>query len=51
MYRICCTLREGLMVKVEKPAKEKRFDYLLIESTAVRVARTFSFQDEANSIF
>ena len=30
---ICCTLREDLMVEVERLAKEERFDYLLIEST------------------
>ena len=28
---ICCTLREDLMVEVERLAKENRFDYLLIE--------------------
>jgi G3E family GTPase len=51
---ICCTLREDLMIEVEKLAKEKRFDYLLIESTGISepvpVAQTFSFQDEANGI-
>ena len=30
---ICCTLREDLMIEVERLAKENRFDYLLIEST------------------
>lgn len=30
---ICCTLREDLMVEVEKLAAQKKFDYLLIEST------------------
>ena len=30
---ICCTLREDLMIEVERLAKEDRFDYLLIEST------------------
>lgn len=51
---ICCTLREDLMVEVEKLAKEERFDYLLIESTGISepipVAQTFSFQDEENGI-
>src|SRR3546814_12220368 len=32
---ICCTLREDLMVEVERLASENRFDYLLIESTGI----------------
>lgn len=51
---ICCTLREDLMIEVEKLAKEGRFDYLLIESTGISepipVAQTFTFQDESNNI-
>lgn len=51
---ICCTLREDLMVEVEKLAKEDRFDYLLIESTGISepipVAQTFSYVDEENGI-
>ena len=47
---ICCTLREDLMVEVEKLARENRFDYLLIESTGISepipVAQTFSFISE-----
>jgi len=51
---ICCTLREDLMIEVEKLAKEQRFDYLLIESTGISepipVAQTFSFASEDGSI-
>lgn len=51
---ICCTLREDLMVEVEKLAKEGRFDYLLIESTGISepvpVAQTFSYVNEEKNI-
>jgi|TARA_B110000259_G_scaffold156118_1_gene177485 G3E family GTPase len=51
---ICCTLREDLMIEVERLAKENRFDYLLIESTGISepvpVAQTFSFVDDQNGI-
>ncbi|SEB52120.1 GTPase, G3E family [Tenacibaculum sp. MAR_2009_124] len=51
---ICCTLREDLMIEVERLANENRFDYLLIESTGISepipVAQTFSFVDEENNI-
>jgi G3E family GTPase len=51
---ICCTLREDLMIEVEKLALENRFDYLLIESTGISepvpVAQTFSFVDEQQGI-
>lgn len=44
---ICCTLREDLMLEVEKLAKMNKFDYLLIESTGISepipVAQTFTF--------
>jgi G3E family GTPase len=51
---ICCTLREDLMLEVERLAKENRFDYLLIESTGISepipVAQTFTFQDDEKGI-
>lgn len=51
---ICCTLRQDLMIEVERLAKEERFDYLLIESTGISepvpVAQTFSFVDDENGI-
>ncbi|HAN40124.1 MAG TPA: GTP-binding protein [Chitinophagaceae bacterium] len=51
---ICCTLREDLLKEVERLANEKRFDYLLIESTGISeplpVAQTFTYVDDANGI-
>lgn len=51
---ICCTLREDLLREVEKLALEKKFDYLLIESTGISeplpVAQTFTYQDESQGI-
>ena len=47
---ICCTLRDDLLLEVRRLASEKRFDYLLIESTGIAeplpVAATFEFRDE-----
>lgn len=47
---ICCTLREDLLEQVESLAAEKKYDYLLIESTGISeplpVAATFDFRDE-----
>ncbi len=46
---ICCTLREDLLEEVARLADERRFDYLLIESTGIAeplpVAETFEFED------
>ncbi len=47
---ICCTLRDDLLVEVSKLARERKYDYLLIESSGISeplpVAQTFSFMDE-----
>jgi len=47
---ICCTLRDDLLAEVSRLAQERRFDYLLIESTGISepipVAQTFTFEDE-----
>jgi len=47
---ICCTLREDLMIEVEKLAAQNKFDYLIIESTDISepipVAQTFTFESE-----
>lgn len=47
---ICCTLRDDLLDEVRRLAAERRFDYLLIESTGISeplpVATTFDFRDE-----
>ncbi len=51
---ICCTLREDLMVEVEKLALQNKFEYLLIESTGISepipVAQTFTFESEDGKI-
>lgn len=47
---ICCTLRDDLLKEVRTLAEDRRFDYLVIESTGISeplpVAATFSFRDE-----
>jgi G3E family GTPase len=47
---ICCTLREDLLLEVNRLAADGKFDYLLIESTGISeplpVAETFTFADE-----
>ncbi len=47
---ICCTLRDDLLAEISRLAQERRFDYLLIESTGISepipVAQTFTFEDE-----
>ena len=47
---ICCTLRENLLLEVNKLAKDNKFDYLVIESRGISeplpVTETFTFADE-----
>jgi G3E family GTPase len=47
---ICCTLREDLMIEVEKLAKSGDIDYIVIESTGISepipIAQTFTYVDE-----
>jgi G3E family GTPase len=50
---ICCTLREDLLLEINKLAKDNKFDYLVIESTGISeplpIAETFTFADEDGS--
>ena len=47
---ICCTLREDLILEVEKLANQGDLDYIVIESTGISepvpVAQTFTYVDE-----
>lgn len=51
---ICCTLREDLMIEVERLAKQGDIDYIVIESTGISepvpVAQTFCYVDESMGI-
>ncbi|MBN6885653.1 G3E family GTPase [Cytobacillus horneckiae] len=51
---ICCTLREDLLVEVERLAKQGDIDYIMIESSGISepvpVAQTFSYIDEEMNI-
>ncbi|MBM7587031.1 G3E family GTPase [Bacillus pakistanensis] len=47
---ICCTLREDLIIEVEKLVNAGEIDYIVIESTGISepipVAQTFTYMDE-----
>jgi G3E family GTPase len=51
---ICCTLREDLLIEIQRLANMGKFDYLVIESTGISeplpVAETFTFEDEEGKI-
>ncbi|WP_394140651.1 GTP-binding protein [Cytobacillus oceanisediminis] len=51
---ICCTLREDLMIEVERLVKDGEIDYILIESSGISepipVAQTFTYIDEEHGI-
>ncbi|QKS71204.1 GTP-binding protein [Paenalkalicoccus suaedae] len=51
---ICCTLREDLLLEVEKLAADKELDAIVIESSGISepvpVAQTFSYIDEETGV-
>lgn len=51
---ICCTLREDLILEVEKLANKGNLDYIVIESTGISepipVAQTFTYIDDSLGI-
>jgi G3E family GTPase len=51
---ICCTLREDLMIEVERLVHAGDIDYILIESTGISepipIAQTFTYVDESVGI-
>ncbi|WP_282171470.1 GTP-binding protein [Cytobacillus firmus] len=51
---ICCTLREDLMIEVERLVNEGDIEYILIESSGISepipVAQTFTYMDESLGI-
>lgn len=51
---ICCTLREDLILEVEKLTRQGTIDYIVIESSGISeplpVAQTFSYMDETLDI-
>ncbi|GIP21308.1 GTP-binding protein [Paenibacillus sp. J22TS3] len=51
---ICCTLRDDLLIEVQRLVHEEKYDYILIESTGISepipVAQTFSYADPESGI-
>lgn len=51
---ICCTLREDLLLEVDKLVEKGNIDYIVIESTGISepipVAQTFTYSDEGTGV-